>query len=264
VAGVAAAEVGRLGEVSVGRRGRLAALIGALGVVAVVLFVASPVSAADHAVALQNNLFVPKALTVAQGDKVVWTDNDAAPHSVTSDDGSFASPGDCSSPATCMKLGDTFEHTFATPGTYAYYCKIHGGPGGAGMAGTVTVTGGSTTSRANVTTTTKRPTTTTKRATAVSPTPGKGTSTTISLFRPGGVQPGLPTDSTVVASVTDPLVTTTTAPPPPAAQAAVVIREDRGGDGKERNVPLLLVATAALGGAAAGALSLSRRGPGGR
>jgi plastocyanin len=31
--------------------------------------------------------------------------------------------------------------TFLTPGTYDFFCVNHGGPGGVGMAGTVTVTG---------------------------------------------------------------------------------------------------------------------------
>jgi plastocyanin len=37
--------------------------------------------------------------------------------------------------------GDTFSFTFAAPGTYSYYCQIHGGPGGQGMAGTVVIGG---------------------------------------------------------------------------------------------------------------------------
>jgi hypothetical protein len=31
--------------------------------------------------------------------------------------------------------------TFASTGVFRYYCELHGGPGGAGMSGTVTVTG---------------------------------------------------------------------------------------------------------------------------
>lgn len=32
--------------------------------------------------------------------------------------------------------------TFLTPGTYGFFCVNHGGPGGVGMAGSVTVTAG--------------------------------------------------------------------------------------------------------------------------
>ena len=33
----------------------------------------------------------------------------------------------------------TYDYTFNTPGTYVYFCEIHGLPGGIGMSGTVTV-----------------------------------------------------------------------------------------------------------------------------
>ena len=36
--------------------------------------------------------------------------------------------------------GDVYEHVFDGPGTYEYYCSIHG-TSSAGMVGTVTVTG---------------------------------------------------------------------------------------------------------------------------
>ena len=32
-----------------------------------------------------------------------------------------------------------FSRTFTAPGTFPYHCVIHGGPGGVGMSGTVTV-----------------------------------------------------------------------------------------------------------------------------
>ena len=37
-----------------------------------------------------------------------------------------------------MKGGASYGHTFASPGTYGYHCRLHGGPGN-GMVGTVTV-----------------------------------------------------------------------------------------------------------------------------
>jgi plastocyanin len=52
-------------------------------------------------------------------------------HTITADDGSFDSG--------ILNPGDTFSLTFDTPGTSAYYCQIHGGPGGVGMAGTIVV-----------------------------------------------------------------------------------------------------------------------------
>lgn len=35
--------------------------------------------------------------------------------------------------------GASFSHTFTVAGSYPYYCRFHGGPGGQGMSGVVTV-----------------------------------------------------------------------------------------------------------------------------
>ena len=76
--------------------------------------------------------FSPGTLTVAVVTTVVWTNNESARHTVTADDGSFGSG--------TLAEGDVFEFTFDTPGTYAYYCRFHGGAGGDGMSGVITVT----------------------------------------------------------------------------------------------------------------------------
>lgn len=83
-----------------------------------------PVQASDF-------VFTPAGLTVTPGDTVQWQ-NSGGFHNVVADDGSFTS-----GPAA----GDAWSYsfTFTTPGFYPYYCAIHGGPGGLGMAGTVTV-----------------------------------------------------------------------------------------------------------------------------
>jgi plastocyanin len=61
--------------------------------------------------------YAPKEITVAPGTKVVWTNRDGAPHTVTSADKSFASTG--------LDTGDAFEHTFATEGDFNYICTVH-------------------------------------------------------------------------------------------------------------------------------------------
>jgi plastocyanin len=95
---------------------------------------------ANAAVAISGSRYEPAQLTIPAGETVVWTNNDSAGHSVTADDGSFDSHPSCGSLAgTCMMKGQTFSMTFPTPGTYPYYCRVHGGPGGRGMAGTITV-----------------------------------------------------------------------------------------------------------------------------
>jgi plastocyanin len=113
-----------------------------LTVLVATAFLLLPVPArAATAVALQGSRFEPAQVTVPAGETVTWTNNDTARHSVTADDGSFDSHPACGGiGGACMIKGGTFSHTFSQPGTVAYYCRAHGGPGGKGMAGTVTVT----------------------------------------------------------------------------------------------------------------------------
>ncbi len=43
-----------------------------------------------------------------------------------------------------MQAGASFTHVFKTAKVIPYYCKYHGGPGGVGMAGVITVVTGGT------------------------------------------------------------------------------------------------------------------------
>ena len=96
---------------------------------------------AETAVTLQGSRYEPAQLSVPAGETVVWTNNDASGHSVTADDGSFDSHPNCGGlGGVCMNRGEMFRMTFPAPGSFPYYCRVHGGPGGRGMAGTVTVT----------------------------------------------------------------------------------------------------------------------------
>lgn len=85
--------------------------------------------------------FDPKEAKVAVGTEVVWEQSGSAPHNVVADDDSFNSHPDCkgSDTAKCMGKGDEFRYAFEKKGEFKYYCVIHGGPGGAGMAGTIIV-----------------------------------------------------------------------------------------------------------------------------
>ena len=58
-----------------------------------------------------------KEITVAPGTRIVWTNRDETPHTVTSNDKSFASKG--------LDTDDKFEHTFASEGDFAYICTVH-------------------------------------------------------------------------------------------------------------------------------------------
>jgi len=70
---------------------------------------------------------------IAAGQTVMWTNPDSRTHTVTADDGSFDSAD--VTPRT------QFSMEFDTPGSYAYYCQYHGGPGGDGMSGVIIVDG---------------------------------------------------------------------------------------------------------------------------
>lgn len=90
-------------------------------------------------VEIGDNYFSPKSVTVKVGVTVTWTNRGERPHTVTADDGSFDSGGDASD---YVLPGQTFSHTFTKTGRFPYYCRLHGGHGGAGQAGVITVTAG--------------------------------------------------------------------------------------------------------------------------
>ena len=98
-----------------------AAAIGAFGLAA------APASAAD--VHIKNFAFSPTPVTIAQGDTVTWHwDGPDTNHSVTSDpnqpDSFDSDPGRTPTSADHLP-GSTFAHTFNTPGTFTYICKVH-------------------------------------------------------------------------------------------------------------------------------------------
>jgi len=66
-----------------------------------------------------STYFSPRTITVVIGvnNTVVWTNLDSAEHTVTATDSSFNSG--------FIQPGQTYTHTFTTPGTYTYYCEIH-------------------------------------------------------------------------------------------------------------------------------------------
>jgi plastocyanin len=78
-------------------------------------------SAAPPAPTVEVNItkfaFAPKEIAIAAGSKIVWTNHDETPHTVTSNDKSFASKG--------LDTDDKFEHTFATEGDFSYICTVH-------------------------------------------------------------------------------------------------------------------------------------------
>jgi plastocyanin len=83
----------------------------------------------DGDILVQNDHYNPPTLTVSAGSSVTWAwDSNGEPHTVTFD----ADPNQTSG----VKSSGTYEHTFATAGTFAYHCQVHPTT----MKGTITVT----------------------------------------------------------------------------------------------------------------------------
>jgi plastocyanin len=82
-------------------------------------------------VTISGTSYSPATVTVEAGQPVCWNWSASMSHSVYADDGSFTS----GAPAP----QGTFQRTFSTPGSYGYYCQVHGSLTG-GMRGTVVVT----------------------------------------------------------------------------------------------------------------------------
>jgi plastocyanin len=83
-----------------------------------------------------DNTFRPENIEVPAGTTVVWQNVGRTAHDVAPAEGDAYGVGK----ATFVP-GDGYSHRFTEPGTYDYYCTLHGTPD-AGMIGTVTVTAG--------------------------------------------------------------------------------------------------------------------------
>src|SRR3989338_5900720 len=75
----------------------------------------TPPAATTASVSIKNFAFSPAELTVAKGTKVVWTNEDSAPHTIASDTFSSGS----------LSNGGKFEFVFSEAGTFDYICGLH-------------------------------------------------------------------------------------------------------------------------------------------
>jgi len=82
-------------------------------------------------VTVANLSFTPAQLSIKVGDTVKWTNNGGL-HNVVADDNSFTS-------GAASLTNWVYEFVFNTAGIFPYYCVVHGGPGGQGMSGVITV-----------------------------------------------------------------------------------------------------------------------------
>jgi plastocyanin len=83
-------------------------------------------TATASAVAIQNFTFTPKALTVAPGTTVTWTNHDSMAHNVMSTASISLNSATTSTFASSnLSQGQTFSFTFTKKGVYFYECSIH-------------------------------------------------------------------------------------------------------------------------------------------
>ena len=61
--------------------------------------------------------YQPDPVVVQAGGKVIWQNQDAAPHTATADDGSFDTG--------TIEKGKIGSETFKEAGTFTYFCEIH-------------------------------------------------------------------------------------------------------------------------------------------
>jgi plastocyanin len=66
---------------------------------------------------IKDFAYAPTPATIHAGDRVTFVNDDDEAHTVTSDDKSFDSAG--------LDGAATWQHVFAKPGTYHYFCELH-------------------------------------------------------------------------------------------------------------------------------------------
>lgn len=69
-------------------------------------------------VTIKGFAFNPTPLTIQKGTKVIWTNQDTAAHTVTSDTGTVLN-------SPLIPTNATFEFTFNETGTFTYHCTPH-------------------------------------------------------------------------------------------------------------------------------------------
>jgi plastocyanin len=85
-------------------------------------------AAGSGSVSVGDYFFAPSSITIQVGGTVTWSNDGPSDHTVTANSGSFDSGN--------LSPGQSFDHTFTQPGTFAYYCQYHRS---SGQEGTVTV-----------------------------------------------------------------------------------------------------------------------------
>ena len=82
------------------------------------IIVTEPAAAEKIQIAIKNFVFNPSTTEISKGTTVAWTNEDSAPHTITSVNGEEIN-------SNTLSKGQTYSHTFNAEGEYEYYCKIH-------------------------------------------------------------------------------------------------------------------------------------------
>ncbi|MDB5609742.1 MAG: blue (type 1) copper domain protein [Bradyrhizobium sp.] len=90
-----------------------------LGPIAGAMLAAAAIAAQDatNVITIDNFTFAPPDLTVAVGTTVKWVNHDDIPHSVVNKDKAFRSKA--------LDTDDSYSFTFASAGTFDYFCGLH-------------------------------------------------------------------------------------------------------------------------------------------
>jgi plastocyanin len=120
----------------IGRSARYGCARGVAGLIFAIVLIAAclPSQATTNHVGMAGSIFDPIEVDINVGDTVLWENNDATEHTVTSD----ATLGDGVTPvfdSNDLETDAKFSLTFNTPGTNSYFCRIHGH----GMSGVIIV-----------------------------------------------------------------------------------------------------------------------------
>jgi amicyanin len=71
----------------------------------------------ENVVTIDNFTFTAPELTVAVGTTVKWVNHDDIPHTVVEKNKAFRSKA--------LDTDDTYSYTFASAGTFDYFCGLH-------------------------------------------------------------------------------------------------------------------------------------------
>jgi len=95
----------------------LVALAGTLRVADVQAATPAPLLPAVLTIHIKDFKYNPTPAKIHAGDRVTFVNDDSEPHTVTATNKSYDSEG--------LDTNNTWQHVFAKPGRYTYFCELH-------------------------------------------------------------------------------------------------------------------------------------------